>query len=104
MASRIRRGTACSRSSGCRCPTTAALAAVGEAGGLHDVRAEEMYVDLSDLPVHAAVGYRLGLAHIAPFVATLDATTRAQLEAELVEAVAALPPLRLPMLVLSGRS
>jgi SAM-dependent methyltransferase len=84
--------------------TTAALASAGTAGGLVDVRVDEMHVDLSDLPAHAAVGYRLGLAHIAPFVTRLDPTTRARLEAELVDAVAGLPPLSLPMLVLSGRS
>lgn len=84
--------------------SAAALAAAGAAGGLAEPRVDELRVDLSDLPTKAAVGYRLGLAHIAPFIATLDATTRSSLDAELADAVEGLPPLALPMLVLSGRS
>lgn len=78
------------------------LTAVGASGGLADARVETIVVDLSDLPVEAAIGYRLGLAHIAPFVATLDSATRARLFGELREVVGQLPPLWLPMLVLRG--
>lgn len=84
--------------------TVGSLAASGSAGGLADLRVEDMRIDLSDLPTRDAVAYRLGLAHIAPFVATLDAATRMRLDAELADAIEGLPPLVLPMLVLSGRS
>jgi SAM-dependent methyltransferase len=84
--------------------TPAALAAVGRHAGLAEVTVDETHVALGDLPPAAAIGYRLGLAHIAPFMATLDDTERARLGAELADAVAALPPLRLSVLVLSGRA
>jgi SAM-dependent methyltransferase len=83
--------------------TPAALAAVGSEGGLADVLVDEIDVELGDLPLGAAIAYRLGLAHIAPFVASLDEADRTRLTAELMRTVATLPPLRLPMLVLTGR-
>lgn len=83
--------------------TPDALAAVGRNGGLADSSVDDVPVDFSDLPVDAAIAYRLGMAHIAPFVSALDGDTRARLHDELSAAVAGLPPLRLPMLVLSGR-
>jgi SAM-dependent methyltransferase len=89
-----------------RVPQTAtgdALVEVGVRGGLTGATVDEVMVDFSDLPATAAIGYRLGLAHIAPFVATLEVGTRERLDTELLEAVSRLPPLRLPMLVLSGR-
>ena len=78
------------------------LTRVGTSSGLRSVTVEKIDVDLGDLPVEAAIAYRLGLAHIAPFVAALDAADRARLDAELASVVGALPPLRLPMLVVSG--
>lgn len=81
----------------------ASLATVADRGGLSRAKVSRMLVDLADLPVDAAVGYRLGMAHIAPFVSTLDATTRARLTDELCGVVSALPPLCLPMLVVTGR-
>lgn len=89
-----------------RIPLTAsadALVAVGAAGGLEAAMVAQLDVDLSELPVEAAVAYRLGMAHIAPFVATLDDSDRHALRGEVTDAVALLPPLRLPMLVLTGR-
>lgn len=80
-----------------------ALTQVGIDGGLVGAAVDQVDVDFSDLPVDAAVAYRLGVPHIASFVVDLDAGTRAQLEAELASVVAALPPLHLDMLVLSGR-
>jgi SAM-dependent methyltransferase len=82
--------------------TPAALATVGERAGLRDVIVREIDVDLGDLRVTDAIGYRLGLSHIAPYVAALEPLHRTRLDAELLEAVKPLPPLRLPMLVLSG--
>jgi hypothetical protein len=67
------------------------------------VTVETIDVDLGDVSVDAAVGYRLGLAHIAPFVRSLDDTRRGVLQAEVIAACRDLPPLRLPMLVLAGR-
>ena len=83
--------------------TPAGLSAAGAQAGLRRALVESVAVDLSDLPVSAAIGYRLGLAHIAPFIASLDAAVTDRLRADLVATVAALPPLRLQMLVLTGR-
>jgi SAM-dependent methyltransferase len=79
------------------------LAEVGRTGGLIDVDVVEIDVDLSDVPVEAAVGYRLGLAHIAPFIAGLDTGERDAITAEAVAVTRELPPLRFPVLVLTGR-
>lgn len=82
--------------------TPPALLAIGERAGLTDVRVESIDVDLADLPWEAAVAYRLGMVHIAAFLADLDDGTRAGIEAEVLDAVRRLPPFRLPMLVLHG--
>jgi SAM-dependent methyltransferase len=82
--------------------TSAALSAVGRAGGLSDVTATLFDVDLGDLPAEVAASYRLGLSHIVPFVESLDTATQAALVADVIATVRALPPLRLPMLVLRG--
>jgi SAM-dependent methyltransferase len=89
-----------------RIPLTAsvdAFTAVGLDGGLTDVTVDAMHVDLSDLPLSATIAYRLGMAHIAPFIATLATARRSAVEAEITSAIQHLPPLRLPMLVLAGR-
>jgi SAM-dependent methyltransferase len=89
-----------------RIPLTAsvdAFTAVGVEGGLADATVEAMHVELSDLPLSATIAYRLGMAHIAPFIATLATARRSAIEAEITSAIEHLPPLRLPMLVLAGR-
>jgi SAM-dependent methyltransferase len=84
--------------------TASAFPSVGVASGLTDVAVEQTDVDLTDLPVEAVIGYRLGLPHIAPFVAAIDPAARPCLDAELADVVGRLLPFRLPMLVLTGRS
>jgi ubiquinone/menaquinone biosynthesis C-methylase UbiE len=81
-----------------------ALGSVGVKAGLADISVEEIKVNLADLPIEATIAYRLGLAHIVPFVMALDARTRERLDDELFATVSELPPFWLPMLVLSGRS
>lgn len=82
--------------------TPEALVRVGRQAGLVDARVDAIDIDLSDLPWEAGVAYRLGLAHIAPFLRDLDPETRSALERDAVAAVSALPALRLPMLLLTG--
>jgi SAM-dependent methyltransferase len=82
--------------------TEPALSAVGQAGGLSDVTATLVDVDLGDVPAEVAAAYRLGLSHIAPYVQSLDAATQAALVSDVVATVRSLPALRLPMLVLRG--
>jgi SAM-dependent methyltransferase len=83
--------------------TPPALHAVGERGGLTGVAVNSIEVDLSDLPIDGVLDYRLGLAHIAPYVAGLDPETRKSLRNDVLTAARDLPPFRLPMLVLNGR-
>jgi ubiquinone/menaquinone biosynthesis C-methylase UbiE len=84
--------------------TVPALTEIGRASELTEVSVELVDVDLSDLPVLSAAAYRLGMAHIAPFMRDLDIDTRRSVEADVVSAVRELPPVRLPMLVLTGRA
>jgi SAM-dependent methyltransferase len=84
--------------------TVAAFEAVGAAGGLTQQSVAEISVDLSDLPAEARIGYRLGMPHIAPFMASLEASARVSVEADVAATLEQLPPLRLRMLVLTGLS
>jgi SAM-dependent methyltransferase len=88
-----------------RIPLTASVDAftdVGREGGLAEAKVDAIAVDLGDLPLGATIAYRLGMAHIAPFIATLAPDRRSAIEAEITTAIEHLPPLQLPMLVLSG--
>jgi len=85
-----------------RLGTPQAFGDVGKRGGLVDVTVRAVDVDLSDLSPAVVVSYRLGLAHIAPFMQELDLETAAALHRDAETAIASLPPLRLPMLVLEG--
>jgi SAM-dependent methyltransferase len=82
--------------------TPQAFGDVATRGGLVDVTVRAVDVDLSDLSPAVVVSYRLGLAHIAPFMQELDSSTAAALHRDAVTAIAPLPPLRLSMLVLEG--
>lgn len=83
--------------------TSDAFERAGVEGGLTDVSVDDITVDLAGLPVEATVGYRLGMAHIAPFVASLDDADRRTLHEAVVAAVTPLPPMQPQMLVLNGR-
>jgi ubiquinone/menaquinone biosynthesis C-methylase UbiE len=66
--------------------------------GLTGVDVEDVGVDLSMLDAEALVGYRLGLAHVQPFLTSLDARSRAALEHE--AAIGCAPTLDVPMSLL----
>jgi ubiquinone/menaquinone biosynthesis C-methylase UbiE len=85
-----------------RLGTPQGFAQVAVSGGLADATVRLVDVDLSDLPLPVVVSYRLGLAHVAPFVQELDAGTAAALRRDAVTAIASLPRLRLSLLVLDG--
>jgi len=82
--------------------TPQGFAEVGRKGGLVNVTARPVEVDLSDLSLPVVVSYRLGLAHVAPFLQGLDSETAAAMQRDAVTAISSLPPLRLSMLVLEG--
>jgi SAM-dependent methyltransferase len=80
--------------------TVPAFSSVADAAGLGTFDVHELTVDFSDLDADAVAAYRLGMAHTAPFVASLPDSQQAELTAQCVTAVAAAPSLTLPMLVL----
>jgi ubiquinone/menaquinone biosynthesis C-methylase UbiE len=49
-------------------------------------------VDLPDLVPEAMVGWRMGMAHLAPFLATVDAATRARITRRALELLGPSPP------------
>ncbi|MCA1844509.1 MAG: class I SAM-dependent methyltransferase [Actinobacteria bacterium] len=83
----------------------AALAELAAGAGLRDVVVEERLVDTGVYSPEALVAWRLGMAHLAPFVASLPAPARAALVAEARTAVGPAPQrLGLRVLMLSSRS
>ena len=82
-----------------------ALAALARQAGYRDVVASVVEVDTGLSSAADLAAYRLGMAHVAPFMAGVDAATRAAVRAASVEAVrvAGIAPLIVPMVVLAAR-
>jgi ubiquinone/menaquinone biosynthesis C-methylase UbiE len=66
-------------------------------------------VDVTTTAVHVGartpeqlVAWRLGMAHLAPFVASLAATERSELRAESIDTLRDAPPLVIPLVMLSA--
>jgi hypothetical protein len=78
---------------------------VAEAAGLVAVDAREQTVDVGVDTAEAIVAYRLAMAHLAPFVASLDHAGREALRAAALAAVGPEPePFRPVVVVLTARS
>jgi SAM-dependent methyltransferase len=86
-----------------RVGTPEALRALGRAVGLVDVHIEELAVDLASLDVDALVGWRLGMAHVAPYLADLSPRHRDALARAVADAVRVSPAAPLGLLVLLAR-
>jgi SAM-dependent methyltransferase len=85
--------------------TPEALQRAALAAGLADVRVVEQEVDVGLDRAEDLVAWRLGMASMAPFVASLDAKRRRELLEAAKEAVGPSPqPLRPPVLILSSRA
>ena len=85
--------------------TPAALEAAARAAGLADVHVLEQEVDVGLDTAEDLVAWRLGMASMAPFVASLDARRRSALLEAARAAVGPEPqPLRPPVLILSSRA
>jgi SAM-dependent methyltransferase len=86
------------------CATVPALEARAREAGLGEIRVEERVVDTGVDEPRDIVASRLGMAHLAPFVAALPSDRREALVAAAVDAVARDPePLRPAILILAGR-
>jgi SAM-dependent methyltransferase len=85
--------------------TPGALEAAARAAGLADVRVVEQEVDVGLDSAEDLIAWRLGMASMAPFVASLDGGRRGDLLEAAREAVGPSPqPLRPPVLILSSRA
>jgi SAM-dependent methyltransferase len=81
----------------------ALLAAIGEEAGLSGVGIAVRHIEFEPIPAAVLVAWRLGMAHLAPFVASLEESRREVLLAEAEAAVGPRPdPLCLGMLVMTG--
>jgi SAM-dependent methyltransferase len=87
-----------------RVATTQALSALTAEASLVGVQVAVEDVDVGAFTARGLAAYRLGLAHIAPFVAALDADTRARLEADAVAAVGPGRRLRCRVILGSART
>lgn len=84
--------------------TPQGLSATAGRAGLDDILIVEREVSTGIRGPAEVVASRIGMAHLAPFVATLDSTRRAEFIAAAVAAVARNPqPLRPVVLIMSGR-
>lgn len=80
----------------------AALERLARDAGFGAVEVRELEVDTGLSSPADVVRWRVGMAHLAPFVAGLDQAVRERVSAEAEEAVADLMPVVIPMLALSA--
>jgi len=79
-----------------------ALAALARSAGYGDVRVTRIDVDAGLEDPGAVVDWRWGMAHLAPFVATLVPVERERARRAAEAAIAGLPPVVVPLLALSA--
>ena len=79
-----------------------ALAELAAGVGLAGVTIDRLEVDISHLGVDALVGWRLGMAQVAPWLRDEPAERREQIRSAARSAVEKVAPIALTMLVLSG--
>jgi ubiquinone/menaquinone biosynthesis C-methylase UbiE len=78
------------------------LAALARDAGYSRVDVTTTAVDVDVRTPEQLVTWRLGMAHLAPFAASLGPAERSDLRAECVEALRDTPPLVIPLVVLSA--
>jgi ubiquinone/menaquinone biosynthesis C-methylase UbiE len=82
----------------------AALESLGAAAGLHHISVDQVSVDIDDIDDSALVRWRLGMAQVAPWVQAQEPARQADITDAAGQALEAIAPVPLPMLVLRGRS
>jgi ubiquinone/menaquinone biosynthesis C-methylase UbiE len=82
--------------------TPAKLTQLARAAGFHDVTVHTISVATGVDTPSELVGWRLGMAQVAPFVASLEEDNRAALQHAAEAAVADVPPLVVEMLALAA--
>lgn len=78
------------------------LAGLAREAGYARVEVTRVEVDAGLPDARAVVDWRWGMAHLAPFVATLEGAARDRARADAEAAVTGLPPVVVPMLALSA--
>lgn len=84
-----------------RLATPGAAVAAARAAGLEQAHAEAVDVSFPELAARDLVAWRMGMAHVAPFVDAGGPARRAHLEARALELLGDAPPLVRKMVVLS---
>jgi ubiquinone/menaquinone biosynthesis C-methylase UbiE len=79
------------------------LAELARSGGYRDVTVRQIDVDTGVVDPGALAGWRLGMAHIAPWMTLLPPGERRAIHATVTAALDRAPPLQIPLLVLSAR-
>jgi len=85
-----------------RLATVERAAAAARGAGLVDVRADNLRVAYPDLGPADLVAWRLGMAHLAPFVASLPAVAAGALVADAIVRLDGAPVLERSVIVLTG--
>ena len=80
-----------------------ALVALARGAGFWQVEVHQLDVDSGLETPAAVVEWRLGMAHLAPFVASLAPTDLTRARAEAAEAVSTMLPVVIPMIALGAR-
>jgi ubiquinone/menaquinone biosynthesis C-methylase UbiE len=86
-----------------RVATRDRLTALAAAAGYADITVHRLDVDTGIDEPGAMARWRLGMAHTAPFVATLGEPSRIEVEARATAALTGAPRLVIPILVLAAR-
>lgn len=84
-------------------PAPAAAAAALDRAGLVDISVEVVTVSLA-LTVEQVLAWRWGMAHYAPFIASLSDAQRAELDDDARAGLEPLGPLDFPVLVMAGQA
>ncbi len=82
----------------------ARLATAADEAGYRDIAVAVHEVDVGLRTARQIVAWRLGMAHLAPFVATLDPARRQALRQACIDVVEGVAPVRVPMVVLAATS
>ena len=78
------------------------LAALARGAGYTRVDVTTTAVDVGVCTPEQLVTWRMGMAHLAPFIASLAPGERSELRAECVDALGDAPPLVIPLVVLAA--
>jgi hypothetical protein len=86
-----------------RAGDAAVLTARARAAGFADVRVRTIVVPTGVSAADQLASWRLGMAHVAPFLKSLDVDDQARVRRDAASALTGCAPLTVPMVVLTAR-